>query len=63
MARDIRILLSDKQALRFDEIVNASVGNKTFVKGELIEFALNKFHKKLCKPSDILAKLNSKENE
>lgn len=63
MALKIQIQLDDEQELMFNQVVAKSKGNKTVVKGELIEYALNRFHKKLCKPSKILATLNTDENE
>ena len=63
MALEIRIQLNDDQHQQFSDIVTASIGNKTVVKGELIEFALNRFHKKLCKPSGVIASMLSTNNE
>ena len=63
MALKIQIQLDDEQELMFNQLVDKSKGNKTVVKGELIEYALNRFHKKLYKHSEILATLNTDENE
>lgn len=63
MSLDLRMKLTDEQADKFNEIAAASIGNKTHVKNELIDFAINKFHKKLFKPADILAKLNKEVGE
>ncbi len=62
MALEIRITLNDAQQQQFLDVVSASVGNKTVVKGELIEYALNRFHKKLCKPERVLANMLSDKN-
>lgn len=63
MAREIRIYLNDDQERKYDEIALASVGNKTVVKSDLIEYAINRFHKKLYKPDKILKELSSDKHE
>ena len=63
MALEIRIQLNDEQEKKFLAISETHIGNKTVVKGELIEYALNRFHKKLCKPNDVIANMMSDKNE
>jgi len=53
MSLEIRTKLNDEYEAKFLEIAKASVGNKTHVKNQLIEFAIDKFHKKMFKPADI----------
>ena len=53
MSLDIRIKLNDEYEVKFLEIAEASEGNKTVVKNKMIEFAIDRFHKKLFKPVDI----------
>lgn len=69
MALKIQIQLDDEQELMFNQIVDNSKGNKTVVKDECIKYAFKHFYKLRCKPSkmhkpsDILATLNTDENE
>ena len=69
MALKIQIQLDDEQELMFNQIVDNSDGNKTFVKAEFIKHSLKHFYKLRCKPGKmhkpgkILATLNTDENE
>ncbi len=69
MALKIQTQLDDEQELMFNQIVDNSDGNKTFVKAEFIKHSLKHFYKLRCKPSkmhkpsEILARLNTDENE
>ena len=60
---EIRITLNTEQRKQFNEVVDKSEGNKTFVKQKLFTEALAKLHKRLHKPQSVLDTLASKENE
>ena len=58
---EIRITLNPGQRKQFNEVVNKSEGNKTFVKQKLFTEALAKLHKRLHKPQSVLDNLRAKD--
>jgi len=63
MAKEIRIFLNDDQHRKFDEIALASEGNKTVVKGKLIDEALNRFHSRLFGADEPIKTMGTDANE
>lgn len=63
MSKEIRIVLNDDQEQKFNDIHESEEGNRKVVMNKLIEFALDKFHKKLFKPQSVLDNLAGAKNE